>query len=64
MFLPGLFILISLTIVASQNTSNNDKIFIAEKCIAVPDLLIQNQTQSFNVVKIFQKLIQKVVLPR
>ena len=59
MFLPGLVILISLTIVAFQNTSNNDKIFISEKCIALPDLLIQNQTQKVqcckNIIKNFYK---------
>ena len=59
MFLPGLVILISLTIVAPKITSNNDKIFIAEKCIAVPDLLNQNRTLELQCCKNIVKTLYK-----
>ena len=40
-----MIILISLTIVAAQNISNNHKIYLVEECVAAPDLFIQNRTQ-------------------
>ena len=45
MFLYAAIISISLTTVAPQNISNNNKIYLVQKCIAVPDLFIQNRTR-------------------
>ena len=48
MVLYAIIISISLTTVAPQNISNNNKIYLVEKCIAVPDLFIQNRTQEIH----------------
>ena len=45
MFMYAIVVSISLTTVVPQNISNNYKIYLVEKCIAVPDLFIQNRTQ-------------------
>ena len=46
-----MIILISLTITAPQNISNNHKIYLVEECVAVPDLFIQNRTQELHCCK-------------
>ena len=38
-------ILISLSIAAAQNISNNNKLYYIDKCVPAPDLFIENQTQ-------------------
>ena len=43
-----MIILISLTIVAPQNISNNHKIYLVEECVAAPDLFIQNRAQKLH----------------
>ena len=45
MFLCVAIISISLTTVAPQNISSNNEIYLVKKCIAVPDLFIQNRTR-------------------
>ena len=48
MLLYTMIILISLSIVESQNISNNHKVYLVQKCVAVPDLFIQNRTQELH----------------
>ena len=36
--------LFNLAITAAQNTLNNNEVFCVDKCVAVPDLFIQNRT--------------------
>ena len=38
-------ILISLSIVATQNISNNNKFYLIDKCVPDPDLFIEHRTQ-------------------
>ena len=41
-------ILISLSIVATQDISNNNKFYLMDKCVPAPDLFIENQTQKLH----------------
>ena len=50
-------ILISLSIVAAQNISNNNEVYLVEKCVAAPDLFIQNQTKK---LECCQKIIENL----
>ena len=45
MILYVMIILINLIAAAPQNILNNNKFYLAENCIAAPDLFIQNRTQ-------------------
>ena len=38
-------ILIGLSIVATQNISSSNKLYLMDKCVPAPDLFIENQTQ-------------------
>ena len=50
-------ILISLSIVAAQNISNNNEVYLVEKCVAAPDLFIQNQNKK---LECCQKIIENL----
>ena len=50
-------ILISLSIAAAQNISNNNEVYLVEKCVAAPDLFIQNQTKK---LECCQKIIENL----
>ena len=51
----GMNILICLSIVATQNISSNNKLYLIDKCVPDPDLFIENQTQKLqcceNIIK-------------